>query len=705
MKKFKLVLVWTLAILMLVGVMAGCNKKKDGKYVYDAADLKYADKKNQVITWLPIIGDFKKTNDGAAVGAFKVSNDETWVGLVVVGKTEASVAFYYDMNGNVYAECKGSFEHNGETYYYSESPSWHINDVGNPYTSKKNTYCATYGSSLEMAKHMVEMCDTSKLAVPTISTVEDLKKLESSSGTFMLANDIDLAGMSWTPIKGFSGSIDGAGHTIKNFKISGTNGNFGFFDEIKGATISNITFEGIDLSVIGTTGDVGGIAGISRDSRFSNVKVYGKVSAILTDNVGGLVGYAENTTITNCVNYAEVTGLIQVGGIAGQYAKKVGTDDGVTENLENYGSINGLATGKDEGYTGGVFGRTNFWPGSYKKNSGNWLHTLINCNNYGIINNAGTRTGGVVGAHSTSRWSGGDTYVDIAYANCKNAGFVSGEGDYVGGIAGSTSPCRSIISCENTGNINGSSTCVGGIIGTGTVKEGFQMSKNSGNITGQAFVGGIIGHSGGVVSNCENNGIVKATGITKCDTSSEETAACVGGIAGVSSTYVEKCVNNGTIISVAGGSCVGGIAGYMRASNGTVIEGNENHGNIEATGGSKIGGIVGKIFATRPGKGTGEYTFSGNNTGNITTTDASCVGGIIGYVTAQSDWSYGDRTYIIVINSQNSGIIIGNDKVAGIIGLVNKYAKRDDIYWSTNNNIGELQCRTEACSDFYNYQD
>ena len=692
----------TCVILCLSAI--GCNKQ--GKEVtYSAKDLKYVSKKGETISWLPVLGDYWKTNDGAAMCAFVVSGNEEYVGLVAVAKSEAAVAHYFDYNGYKYHEVTGSVEYKGETYYYCKSTSWGTSAVGNPLESKKDIYCAKYDDVEQMVKHMLEIGDLSKLAVPTISTPEDLKKLEGASGPFVLTNDIDLGGAEWTAIKSFSGSLDGAGHKIKNFKISGTNGNFGFFDEIKGATVTNITFEAISIEVVGTSGDVGGIAGISRDARFSNVKVYGKVSAILTDNVGGFVGYAENTEFVNCVNHAEVTGFVQVGGIAGQYAKKVASDDGFTENLENYGNINGLAKGKDDGYVGGVFGRTNFWPGSYKDGSKNWLHTLINCNNYGIINNSGTRTGGVVGAHSTSRWGGGDTYVDIAYANCKNGGFVSGGDNYVGGIAGSTSPCRSIINCENTGNINGEATCVGGIIGTGTVREGFQMSKNSGAIVGKAFVGGIIGHSGGVVSNCENNGTVKATGITKCDTSQEDSAACVGGIAGVCSTYVEKCVNNGDVISTAGGSCIGGIAGYMAVSNGTVVEGNQNHGDIEATGGSKIGGIVGKIFATRPKKDTGEYTFSGNNTGNITANESSCVGGIIGYVTAQHDWSYGDRTYAVIISSQNSGIVSGYDKVAGIVGCIYKYARLDDVYWSTDNNIGQLQCRTEACSDFYNYED
>jgi hypothetical protein len=155
--------------------------------------------------------------------------------------------------------------------------------------------------------------------------------------------------------------------------------------------------------------------------------------------------------------------------------------------------------------------------------------------------------------------------------------------------------------------------------------------------------------------------------------------------------YVEKSTNSGVITSTGGGSCIGGIAGGMAASKEDVIEGNVNNGEIIVTGnGNMVGGIVGKMFSWRPKLNDGEYTFSGKNTGNTTAANSTYVGGIIGYVDSHRDWSFADRTYIIIINSENSGNVTGATRVAGILGTAYQFVRTDSIYWGTNKNTGML---------------
>lgn len=535
----------------------------------------------------------------------------------------------------------------------------------------------------------------------TISTPQQLQNLENSSGIYILTNDIDMTGFNWTPLKGFSGTLNGNGYAIKNLSIVGTNGNYGMFNEFNDATVTNLVLDNLDINATGTGGDVGGLVGVTRNSIIRNVTVRGSITAILTDNVGGIAGYAENCIIEDNKNYANITGLKAVGGIIGQCAHKVSSENGLLERNSNYGAITGLSTDEDC-RTGGVFGRLNFYPGSYKSGATNWLRTVSECYNYGNVTGMGHNVGGIVGGYTTSRWSRGDTYVDVAFINCVNEGNVTGGDFHTGGIIGQSGSCRSIINCENKGNVTSSGYDVGGIVGSGDAGT-VTMCKNSGKITGAAFVGGIMGWTHTVITNCTNDGAITATGQrNNCDFLGEDGVAGVGGIVGVNGKYVSHCTNNGAIYSTGGGSCIGGIAGGMVASNGTIIEGNVNNGTINVSGnGNMVGGVVGKMHSTRPGKGQGEYTFSAKNTADVIASSSSRVGGIIGYVATQSDWSYGDRTYIVIINTENSGNVTGAFRVAGIVGTIWQYANTDSLYWSTNKNTGMIICDAAEKADLY----
>ncbi|MBQ8689740.1 MAG: hypothetical protein IJ515_05195 [Clostridia bacterium] len=701
MKKTLRIFLMLCIIAVAVFALASCGDSSS--VTYDPEDIVYVSEPNEYIGWVRVLGDYWKTNSGAAMAGFMVTTDDENIQLVVVGKTEASVTYHYDYNGYEYQYCKGSIEYEGETYYYNCGPMWFTNDVGNPMESSgsKWIYSAHFDKTEDMVKHLLQNGDLSKLAIPTISTADELKKLSGSNQTFVLANDIDLTGVEWAPITGFKGTLDGKGHKISNLTVSGSNGNFGLFDELNGASVTNLNLENVSVTAIGTTGDVGGLCGVAKNCTITNVTVNGTVSAILMDNVGGIMGYVENSKLKGNKNYASVTGFEQVGGVAGQFGMSVNSEDGVTENNDNYGEIKGLSTNTENGRIGGVFGRVNFWPGGYKSGATNWLYTIMNCNNYGSVANAGARTGGVIGGYTTSRWKSGDTYVDLGLANCTNEGAVTGN-RYTGGIIGILSTCRTVINCENKGTVTALANEVGGIAGSGSASETFQMCKNSGAITGVAYVGGIIGYTGGIITACENSGTITATGQnSNCDTINEEGVACVGGIAGVSARYVSKSTNNGQIVSVGGGSCIGGIAGGMRPKIGDIIEGNVNNGNIDVTAGNMVGGIVGKIQALYSTSTDGDYTFSGKNTANVNAAQSWQVGGIAGYVSCQTSWSISFRTYGIFINCENSGTITGEFRVCGIIGTIWNYAKTDEIYWSTNKNTGTIVCDAAEKNDLY----
>lgn len=158
--------------------------------------------------------------------------------------------------------------------------------------------------------------------------------------TVRLMNDIDFNGANWTPVgvdTRFMGTFDGMNHSIKNATIvygkpSGSSYyGGGFFSNISGATIKNVTFEGFTVNSgkvrEGTENIyIGNIYGVAcgyayGNSTFEKVTVknshvegYGKIGAIL--------GYAASSgvtyTFTDCsVENTEVVGVYNLGGLFG----------------------------------------------------------------------------------------------------------------------------------------------------------------------------------------------------------------------------------------------------------------------------------------------------------------------------------------------------------------------------------------------------
>lgn len=138
----------------------------------------------------------------------------------------------------------------------------------------------------------------------TISSAEDLEKLRNDmKANYVLTTDIDLKGQTFVPFgivnnenaSKFTGTFDGQGHTIKNFKYDAEGkGEVGLFSQTDNATIKNLIIE----------------------------NAYFKGNA----NVGGIVGQMYRTTITDCaVLNSYIEGRDHVGAIAGEIAQtKVG---------------------------------------------------------------------------------------------------------------------------------------------------------------------------------------------------------------------------------------------------------------------------------------------------------------------------------------------------------------------------------------------
>ena len=152
---------------------------------------------------------------------------------------------------------------------------------------------------------------------------------------------------------------------------------------------------------------------------------------------------------------------------------------------------------------------------------------------------------------------------------------------------------------------------VGGLVGhsEGTVSN----SYSTGSVTGEEHVGSLVGHNGGIVSNSYSSGSV--TGDSRA-----------GGLVGWNQATLS---NSYSICSVTGDSRVGGLVGDNWYYEGTV---SNSYSTGSVTGSSQVGGLVGVNYY-----GSVTHSYS---TGSVT--GSSQVGGLVGYNTDTVSNSFWD---------------------------------------------------------------
>lgn len=169
-----------------------------------------------------------------------------------------------------------------------------------------------------------------------ISTTGDFQQmaLEPSKNYKMVA-DVDMAKASqwWTPVKNFTGSLDGDGHTIYNLGVKTTEDHAGLFGTLDlNGIAKNLIFVNPIVEVTNTNEYAGVLAGETNytydgkgeATNVDSIFVYGAKIAGEDQNfiaAGGLVGSANlGTKINNCSFQGEITlpNSENVGGIVGQ---------------------------------------------------------------------------------------------------------------------------------------------------------------------------------------------------------------------------------------------------------------------------------------------------------------------------------------------------------------------------------------------------
>ena len=506
-----------------------------------------------------------------------------------------------------------------------------------------------------------------------IYDVEDMLMFAKTATSFpwseaKLMATVDMAGVEWTPVGGFSKIFNGnyseatpyeiknlsaplfgtTTATIKNVKLTDVNiniataasSNGALVRVLNGGTVENCEVSG-SMTINGGNYCYGGIVGIVNGaSTLKDLTNRCSVTVTINNNkeahVGGVLGKAtEKLTISNCDNYGAVTVSgtdtykLRVGGIIG-YIEAGGAT--TANDINNYGEVTVTHAQGQDSHIGGVIGSV------YEKS------TLTNSSNgaggkvfvKGVPGASGT--GGIVGYASSP----------IDMDNCSNCDSVkislncSGQA-MLGGLVGynNSTAEKSIKNSTNSGviyaegTITGAHCRAGGFVGYSAANTTIEDSTNNGAVTIKisskaAFVAGFCGYAGtNTGTNLTNNAKISYEG-----TATGEDLQ-IGGIVGQANSCTFTTVENsatGNIVFAEGASTKrylygGGLFG--RASG--KINGAINRGTVEFNGAStnifEAGGVIGYASATiTTATNYGTLNFGG------TSAESYCTGGVVGYL-------------------------------------------------------------------------
>ncbi|MCM1441654.1 MAG: T9SS type A sorting domain-containing protein, partial [Roseburia sp.] len=270
-----------------------------------------------VLKWMkaPVVTTIFNMPSADGINMTYYEGNEFWDCAVLLGSWGQSV-MVEQLSGEQYA-----------CYVPEENYIYAGDEVGSlPNGGGTATFKVTFGTALDGLFSLAGR-DTFEVNVSlsneqkTIKTVEEFLNIRKNpAGTYTLGADIDLAGVEFNGFcndgnSAFTGTLDGAGHTVKNFNLSFTaDTNHGLFGKTSGATIKNIAFTQFSIKGISGVNHVG-LIGQAASTTLENVAIVGEVAG--DDHVGLVAGDADGVEMLNCYGVGTVVGGSQVGGYFG----------------------------------------------------------------------------------------------------------------------------------------------------------------------------------------------------------------------------------------------------------------------------------------------------------------------------------------------------------------------------------------------------
>lgn len=528
----------------------------------------------------------------------------------------------------------------------------------------------------------------------------------------VLTTNINLGGEAWTPIgtsisNRYTGTFDGAGHTIDGMTIQSTGYYMGFVGYLyTNGVIQNLTL-GENCSVSCDGNYVGGICGYNYGGTITGCTNHGTVNNTGTGDkyTGGICAYNRSgSTVTGCTNTGTVSGSSKnVGGVCG-----CTSGSGTVTNSTHTGTVSGTGT-----YVGGIC--------AYNNRS-----TVDNC--YWLEGTCDKGIGGSAGGGTTNAeektatefasgevafllngsssdspvWyqnlgEGGDPYPvpdsshGIVYAEQYCDGTATGNygnsqiihANYANGFCtgcGKYQPAElngAVYEISNAGQLFWFAGLVNGTL-EGTTQNVAANAVLLNNITIPADMAWTpIGNASTIYT-----GTFDGAGYTISGMTLENAESYSGLFGNVTGTVRDFTVTGSiTIIGDETVSRVGGAVGSLgTASAGGTVSGVTSGVNITVSAGNDhIGGVVGSMP-----ENSSPTVESCVYTGNITVTvEAGSVAGVVGYI----------RTGTIQNCANQGGINTGgNGSVGGILG----YCNNGKIYIRNCYNSGSIAAEGTA---------
>lgn len=299
------------------------------------------------------------TNTSASIADGKIAIESN---VDITGTLMSALGFAKSDVSSIAYEVKGT----GKAHY-SKSEGMTVTASG---FSTAVTTQSTSGTDKVYVSSLSDFVSGSTYYVKSASDLNKLAELtnagKSTSGvTFVLENDVDLAGQQFVPIgtynNRFKGNFYGNGHVIKNLTITDTSvlsdpftnsslGNSyraGLFGDIYEAKLYDIGLENVNIN-LSIDGDDKVYAGalVGQDEHYSEINNCYSTGSVSTDGyAGGLVGLTWGASVSNSYSNVNVNGSIVGGLVASSTLIKIS---------------NSFATGNVNGFTaGGLVGTVN----------------------------------------------------------------------------------------------------------------------------------------------------------------------------------------------------------------------------------------------------------------------------------------------------------------------------------------------------------
>lgn len=298
---------------------------------------------------------------------------------------------------------------------------------------KKNLFSILLTVSL-IASSSILLVPAAAQAATTITTCAGLAGM-SSSGDYVLGSNIDCSGVpSFTPIVNFTGKLDGAGHTIQHFTITGFTNGHALFGTLNGAKIYNLSFTNANVE----TNFVGGVLATvaTNETKIVNVHVQGAIQSGAAISVtGGLIGSLDHSYMYYSSSNIDVTGFQTLGGLVGQAVsgsvieKSFSAGTVFSNNFSGNDNVGGLAGIVDNSLIANSYSQSDVTTGNTEGAGfiglAQNIVTILNSYSTGAVTGPGIISGFIALADSDT--DGENNYWDVTTSGQISSPFAEGK--------------------------------------------------------------------------------------------------------------------------------------------------------------------------------------------------------------------------------------------------------------------------------------